>query len=134
MGLFARHKILLPIISMKMSLIISERKTDLLIPVTQFTWLCNSGHHEEDTLQELKAIWRHRMSFGSNVICMRYTDKKTYQEFNRPMPDAIRKSKRRRRLSHCMSNLRTPTHDSTYISIVNDMLFINVKFNMIKWL
>ena len=50
------------------------------------------------------------------------------------MADAIRKSGRIRRWSHFTSNLTTPTHDSTYISIVIDMLFINRKLNMIKWL
>ena len=48
------------------------------------------------------------------------------------MVDAIRKSGRIRQWSHCTSNLTTPTHDSTYISIVIDMLFINRKLNMIK--
>ena len=41
------------------------------------------------------------------------------------MGDAIRISGRRRRWSHCTSNLTTPTHDSTYVSIVIDILFIN---------
>ena len=41
-------------------------------------------------------------------------------------------SGRRRRWSHCTSNLTTPTHDSTYISIVIDPLFMNRKLNMIK--
>ena len=48
------------------------------------------------------------------------------------MADAIRKAGRRRRESHCTSNFTTPTHGSTYISIVIDMLFINEKLNMMK--
>ena len=48
------------------------------------------------------------------------------------MADAIRKTGRRRQESHCTSNLTTPTHNSTYISIVIDMLFTNGKLNMIK--
>ena len=50
------------------------------------------------------------------------------------MVDAIRKSGRRKRGSHWTSNLMTLTHDSMYISIVIDMLFINRKLDMIKWL
>ena len=50
------------------------------------------------------------------------------------MADTIRKSGRRRRWTLCASNLATLTHDSTYISIVIDMFFINRKLNMIKWL
>ena len=50
------------------------------------------------------------------------------------MADAIRKSERIRRWSHCTSNLTIPTHDFTCISIVIDMLFINRKLNMTKWL
>ena len=41
------------------------------------------------------------------------------------MADAIRKSDRRRWWPQHTSNLTTPTHDSTYISIAIDMLFIN---------
>ena len=41
------------------------------------------------------------------------------------MADAISKTGRIKRWSHSTSNLTTPTHDSTYISIVIDMLFIN---------
>ena len=50
------------------------------------------------------------------------------------MADAIRISGRRWWWSHCTSNLTTPTHDSTYVSIVIDILFINRKLNMKKWL
>ena len=50
------------------------------------------------------------------------------------MADAIRISGRRRWWSHCTSNLTTPTHDSTYVCIVIDILFINRKLNMKKWL
>ena len=49
-GLVATQQILLPIISMKMPLIISERKSDLLIPVTSICLICNLGRHEKDTL------------------------------------------------------------------------------------
>ena len=38
------------------------------------------------------------------------------------MADAIRKSGRRRPQSHCTSYLTTPTHDSTYISVVIDVI------------
>ena len=48
------------------------------------------------------------------------------------MADAIRKSGRIRQWSHYTSNLTTRNHDSTYISIVINMLFINSKLNMIK--
>ena len=48
------------------------------------------------------------------------------------MADAIRKSGRRRQVSHCTTNLTTPIHDFTYISIFIDMLFINRKLNMIQ--
>ena len=48
------------------------------------------------------------------------------------MADAIRKSGRRRQWSHCASDLTTMTHDSPYISIFIDMLFINRKLNMIQ--
>ena len=58
MRLFATQQILLPIISIKISLIISERKADLLIPVTSICLICDLGHHEKDTLQE------------RNIICM----------------------------------------------------------------
>ena len=43
MGLDAIQQILLPIISVKMSLIISERKTDLLIPVTSIYLIMQFG-------------------------------------------------------------------------------------------
>ena len=46
------------------------------------------------------------------------------------MADAIRISDKRRQWLHCASNLTTPTHDSTYVSIVTDILFINRKLNM----
>ena len=48
------------------------------------------------------------------------------------MADAIRKSDRRRWWPQYTSNLTTPTHDSTYISIAIDMLFIDGELNMIK--
>ena len=50
------------------------------------------------------------------------------------MADAIRISGRGRRWPHCTSNLTTPTHDSTYVSILIYFLFINRKLNMKKWL
>ena len=56
MGLVATQQILLPIISMKMSLVISERKIDLLIPVTSIYLIWNLGHDEKDAQQERKAI------------------------------------------------------------------------------
>ena len=43
MGLAATQLILLPIISMKMPLIRSERKTDLLIPVTSVYLIMQLG-------------------------------------------------------------------------------------------
>ena len=49
MGLFATQQILLPIISIKMSLIISEKTTDLLTPVTSICLICDLGHQEKDT-------------------------------------------------------------------------------------
>ena len=49
------------------------------------------------------------------------------------MVDAIRKSGRRKRGSDWTSNLMTLTHDSMYISIVINMLFINRKLDMMKW-
>ena len=42
-GLVATQQILLPIISMKMPLIISERKTDLLIHVTSINLIMQFG-------------------------------------------------------------------------------------------
>ena len=51
-----------------------------------------------------------------------------------PISDVTRKSGRRRQWSQWISYLVTLTHDSTYISIVIDMLFINIKLDMIKWL
>ena len=88
MRLVATQQILLPIISMKMSLIISERKTDLLIPLTSVYLIIQFRWH----------------NFGGT----------------------------RRPWSHCTSNLTTPIHDSTNISIVMNMLFIIRKLNMIK--
>ena len=48
------------------------------------------------------------------------------------MADVIRKSGRIRQWLHCTSNLTKPAHDSTYISIVIDMSFIDRKLNLIK--
>ena len=61
-------------------------------------------------------------------------DRLTKKLINNPMADLIRKSGTRRPWSHCTSNLTTPIHDSTNISIVMNMLFIIRKLNMIKWL
>ena len=55
-------------------------------------------------------------------------DRPTKNFINNPI------SGRRRRWSHCTSNLTALSHDSTYISIDTDMLFINRTLNMIKWL
>ena len=59
-------------------------------------------------------------------------DRLTKKLINNPMADLIRKSGTRGPWSHCTSNLTTPIHDSTNISIVMNMLFINRKLNMIK--
>ena len=56
MGFVARQQILLLVISMKISLIITERKTDVLIPVTSIFLIMQLGQHEEDTFQEFKVI------------------------------------------------------------------------------
>ena len=53
MGFVATQQILFPIISMKMSMIISERKSDLLIPVTSIYLIMQFGHHEKDTLWDM---------------------------------------------------------------------------------
>ena len=52
----ATKQILLPISSLQMSYITSERKSDLLIFVASSNWLCNLGHGGTDGLQQLKAI------------------------------------------------------------------------------
>ena len=62
MELVPTQKIRLPIISMKMSLIISERKTDLLIPVTS-TYLI--------------------MQFGTSCKKILYKNPKRYEDIKR---------------------------------------------------
>ena len=127
MWLVATQQILLSIIPMKMSLIISERNTDLLIPATSIYLIMQFG-----------------TSWKRYSTCMKTS--KVFQQqchmhgidwssiFNRPMADAIRKSGRIRQWLHWTSNLTTRTHDSTYISVVIGMFFINGKLNMIEWL
>ena len=69
------------------------------------------------------------MSYAWN----RLTKKFMYNSINQ-LQMRLEKNGRRRRWPHCTSILTTPTHDLTQISIVIDMLFINRKLNMIKWL
>ena len=56
--------------------------------------------------------------------------------WDRPTKNFINNSTsgRRRQWSHCTFNLTALTHDSTYMSIDTDILFINRTLNMIKWL
>ena len=56
MRLVATQQILLTIISMKMPLIISERESDLQIPVTSIYLIMEFGTPQKNTLQERKAI------------------------------------------------------------------------------
>ena len=130
MRLVAKQQILLPIISMKMSLIISESKTGLLSLLDYAIW------------DIMKKILYKNLKWYENIqgpsAAMSYVwdrvTKKFVNNFNRPMANAIRISGGRRRWSLCTSNLTTPTHDSTYFSIVIDILFINRNLNMKKWL
>ena len=64
-------------------------------------------------MKTLKVFQKHYHTHGINW---------QNSSIHRAMADAIRKSGRRRWQSHCTSNLTTLTHDSTYISIVIDML------------
>ena len=75
MGLVAIQQILFPIISMKMCLIISERKTDLLIPVTsiylitQFgtSWKRYSTRNYRDMKTAMSYVWD-RLTKKSSII------------------------------------------------------------------
>ena len=69
MGLVSTQQILFPVILMKMFLIISEKKIDLLVLVTSIN-LCNLGNDEKDALQERTAILRDRGAFSSNIRCI----------------------------------------------------------------
>ena len=74
----------------------------------------NLGHDKKDALKERKAIWRHQNGF--------------LQQYQMHGIDWQKKHQ------YGTSNLTTLTHDSMYISIVIDMLFIKIKLNIIKWL
>ena len=57
MGLVATQQILLPVISMKIPLIVSERKSDLQIPEISIYLIMQFGKsRKKNTLQERKAI------------------------------------------------------------------------------
>ena len=134
MWLFATQQIRLPIILMKMSLIISERNTDLLIPVTSIYLIMQFGTSWKRYSTRTWIDMKTSKVFQQQCHTHRIDWKNNHQIFNQPMTDAIRKSGRIRQCSHCTSNLTTPTYDSTYISIIIDLLFINSKLNMIKLL
>ena len=56
MVLVATQKILLPVISMKMSLILSERKIALIILLTSIHLVMEFGTERKDDLQACEAI------------------------------------------------------------------------------
>ena len=127
-------KFFLTIISMKMFLIISERRAGFLILVTSIYLIMQFGTWQERCSTRTYSSMKTFKGFQKQCQIHGIDRQKNSSIIQSNMADAIRKSGRRRRWSYWTPSLTTLTFDSMYIFIVIDILLINRKLYMIKWL